>query len=75
MIISKITITSQNYYYGDNMEESVHLLTLKIIQQKKVMTTRHSRDIVGTFCVKLQVQNFENVFFYNMLDDENFKKQ
>ena len=45
------------------MEESVHDLTLKMRQQKKLMTTANVYDTVGFCLVKNQVLKVESRFF------------
>ena len=43
---------TQQYYNCDNMEETVHGLILKLIQQKIAITKTNSDDTEGYFLVK-----------------------
>ena len=58
-----IPISTQKYKDGGVVKKSVLDLTVKMISQKKVMSTTEVRYIDVTFFVKLCVLNIENDFF------------
>ena len=46
----RIPISTQIYYHGYHMEESLHDIALKIRNNNRGMTKNNINDTVGVFC-------------------------
>ena len=50
----RISLSTQKHKHGGYMEKSVLGITIKIINQKKVMTKTEVQNFAGSFVVKLR---------------------
>ena len=82
----KVPITTQKYFCGDQMEESVNDLTTQTRQQEKGVIVTNAENNMGSFIINLIGQTIEINFFHkllpitectkfdNMLNNENCKR-
>ena len=59
----RIPISTQKYKDGGVMEKFLLDLTIKVINQEKVMTTTEVQYVVGSFAVKLRDLNVSNFLY------------
>ena len=58
----RITVSTQRYKYGGGMVKSVLDMTDSLRHQELVLTTSESRDVQGSFVVKLRAHKVESHF-------------
>ena len=69
LLQKRVSVPTQQYFNGANMEETVHDLTTKIRQRKKSMTCTNKEEVEGSFNLTKPGNNTMHALFNNNISE------